>query len=677
MAERDASSNSMAREEWIQKQLKLRIKEFSEAKPVHIFTGTWNVNAGKPVEDLIPWLITDPVPDVYVVGLQEMVDLKAGNLIKDNAMNKPWEDKIIQTLSENQKSKKYQLVASKHMVGVALFVFASRDILGHVSDVQTDTVGVGVMGVGGNKGAVSIRFQLYDSQLCFVCAHLAAHMNQVLARNNDYHNCCKRLSFVKDRSKPKSHLNCYDIFQHEFLYWLGDLNYRINNTDLDLVYQKIKNKDWAYLTKLDQLIVEKANGNAFAPFTEGPINFAPTYKYLPGEHHYDRDKKGKLRVPAWCDRVLYKGDDCRQLFYRRSELLTSDHKPVSSLFQIQAKMLENHKKQVIYESLGRQLDVWENEHIPKVRMTPKCVDFGNVNFNTPVTLSLRVHNIGQVVVYFSFSPKFQDDAYCKPWLSVQPNHGTVPPGTTQDIDVTVHVTKETAHSLNSEQDTLEDILILRLKNGRDYFVTVSGDYLKSSFGASVDWLVKATTPVRFVEPKAVTEHLRVPKELWRLINFIYSAEGGTEGMQTPNLFSGAGNLEETESIRESLDTGQHFGKCSVHSMADALIQFLSQLHTSVFPMALCEEYNADMNMTGFCRHALMQLPANHYSVFIYTIAFLKECLKYTSKNKLTVDQLVVVFSRALMQPQAMHATSTTAKNSRAMFWHFLTSDAIL
>ena len=58
----------------------------------------------------------------------------------------------------------------------------------------------------------------------------------------------------------------------------------------------------------DQLRGEMAAGRAFAGMAEAPITFRPTYKF--DRHSLDPfgyDSSEKRRVPAWTDRILFRG----------------------------------------------------------------------------------------------------------------------------------------------------------------------------------------------------------------------------------------------------------------------------------------------------------------------------------------------------------------------------------
>ncbi|KAK8628589.1 hypothetical protein V6N13_009176 [Hibiscus sabdariffa] len=113
--------------------------------------------------------------------------------------------------------------------------------------------------------------------------------------------------------------------------WLGDLNYRINLTD-DKVRDLISKKEWSKLIERDQLVQELQKGRTFDGWSEGVINFAPTYKYeLNSDKYYGEDLKAGRRTPAWCDRILFYGKGMRQLRYSRAELKLSDHRPVTAV----------------------------------------------------------------------------------------------------------------------------------------------------------------------------------------------------------------------------------------------------------------------------------------------------------------------------------------------------------
>ena len=66
------------------------------------------------------------------------------------------------------------------------------------------------------------------------------------------------------------------------------------------------------------------------------------------------------------------------------------------------------------------------------------------------------------------------------------------------INFSITIDNATARALNAGQEILEDIIILRLEKGRDYYVTVSGKYARSCFGMSVDELVMYAEPIRTI-----------------------------------------------------------------------------------------------------------------------------------------------------------------------------------
>ena len=105
-----------------------------------------------------------------------------------------------------------------------LCVFVRKSLLSAVSGLHTDAEPVGLMGIMGNKGGVAVRFMLHDSSICFVNSHLNAHHANVRRRNQDFRDISERLKFAT-MPLPSS------IYDHEHLFWIGDLNYRIDLPD--------------------------------------------------------------------------------------------------------------------------------------------------------------------------------------------------------------------------------------------------------------------------------------------------------------------------------------------------------------------------------------------------------------------------------------------------------------
>eukprot|EP00831_Metopus_contortus_P014837 TRINITY_DN16154_c0_g1_i3.p1 TRINITY_DN16154_c0_g1~~TRINITY_DN16154_c0_g1_i3.p1 ORF type:complete len:150 (-),score=14.30 TRINITY_DN16154_c0_g1_i3:176-625(-) len=139
----------------------------------------------------------------------------------------------------------------------------------------------------------------------------------------------------------------YGIFDHDFVLWVGDLNFRTNVKSLDEAVSLIKANKLGVLLSKDQLSIEKSKGNLFREFEESSISFLPTYKYTIGTNELSRDTK---REPGWCDRILYKGKNLTQTFYTSLEEFSwSDHKPVAALFNCMIyKSVEGKKLSLIH-----------------------------------------------------------------------------------------------------------------------------------------------------------------------------------------------------------------------------------------------------------------------------------------------------------------------------------------
>ena len=123
---------------------------------------------------------------------------------------------------------------------------------------------------------------------------------------------------------------------------------------------------------MDQLNIERAKRNVFASFSEGALDFPPTYKYQPGTDVYDQRPEKKVRPPAWCDRVLWQApadnSAAQLLSYRRSELNPSDHKPVSASFSLDLRVVVVEREQRAYKDLMMQLSQHRNSAIPVVEV---------------------------------------------------------------------------------------------------------------------------------------------------------------------------------------------------------------------------------------------------------------------------------------------------------------------
>ncbi|KAK6940070.1 hypothetical protein RJ641_029601 [Dillenia turbinata] len=242
----------------------------------------------------------------------------------------------LESLMKRKRRSQFVRIVSKQMVGIFLTVWVRRSLRRHIRNVKVSAVGVGVMGYIGNKGSVSVSMSVYQTLFCFICTHLTAGEKDgdELKRNAVVQEIQRRTKFhlLSGIGLPKT------IHDHERIIWLGDLNYRIN-LSYERTQELISKKEWSRLLERDQLVRELKKGRAFDGWSEGALNFPPTYKYeLNSEKYYGEDPRAGRRTPAWCDRILSCGKGMRLLKYRRAELKLSDHRPVQATFMTEVEV---------------------------------------------------------------------------------------------------------------------------------------------------------------------------------------------------------------------------------------------------------------------------------------------------------------------------------------------------
>ena len=111
--------------------------------------------------------------DIYVVGFQELVELNTSSVYKgkDVELSLQWETKIIETLFIASGTQ-YIPVLRKTMVGQYILLLVKPHLVPHISNLYKLRVMTGFKGMTGNKGAVSVRFDLYGKSLLFTNVHL-------------------------------------------------------------------------------------------------------------------------------------------------------------------------------------------------------------------------------------------------------------------------------------------------------------------------------------------------------------------------------------------------------------------------------------------------------------------------------------------------------------------------
>jgi inositol polyphosphate 5-phosphatase INPP5B/F len=351
-------------------------------------------------------------------------------------------------------------------------------------------------------------------------------------------------------------------------------------------------------------------------------------------------------------------------------ILSSDHKPLDAVFVVTYDAVIPDLRRIIYQDVAKELDKAENEARPEVTVVvdhhvdnieeaardvtydQNAIFFGGIPYGVPVSRAVTIANTGSVPATFCFSSKvLAGDTVTEskgdpiPWMEIrvdwpanekkkdekkeraQPKTYTFAPGDSATAEVFACVKDlDFVRALNAGKVKVEDILVLRVTEGRDHFIPAYGRWLPTCFGRSLDELtcipeagvrsLGTTTPGTKKAENGV--RLSAPRELFRLTEAIsrlteqavaeWSMMKGDSSDETPPWHSEDGGLgwpftheswtllgaEKREpllfTVREALDIGSSLSSIfppevsslpRLEILAETLISFLQSLKDGI------------------------------------------------------------------------------------------------
>ncbi|KAM6933414.1 phosphatidylinositol 3,4,5-trisphosphate 5-phosphatase 2A [Xenentodon cancila] len=332
-------ASAKKREAFCQLLQLMKNKHSNQDEPdmISVFIGTWNMGSVPAPKSVASWVLcrglgktldemTVTIPhDLYVFGTQE-----------NSVCDREWVESIRAGLKD-QTELDYKPIAVQTLWNIKIAVLVKPEHENRISHVGMSSVKTGIANTLGNKGAVGVSFMFNGTSFGFVNCHLTSGNEKIARRNQNY------LDILRLLSLGDKQLSSFDIslrFTH--LFWLGDLNYRLD-MDIQEILNYINRKEFEPLLKVDQLNLEREKNKVFLRFVEEEISFPPTYRYERGSRDtyvWQKQKATGMRtnVPSWCDRILWKSYPETHIVCNSygctDDIVTSDHSPVFATFEV-------------------------------------------------------------------------------------------------------------------------------------------------------------------------------------------------------------------------------------------------------------------------------------------------------------------------------------------------------
>lgn len=513
-------------------------------------------------------------------------------------------------------------------------ILASDKVLENLSGISSSQVKLGLKGYTGNKGAIAFSFEILGESFCMVNSHLAAHKQNCKLRNENILNISRGLRF----NLPKTSKS---IFEHDHIFWFGDLNYRIDTLTTEKIIKKIAIGDFESCLIYDQLNLVRKKNNILSDFNEGTIDFLPTFKYLIGsnQHNVKRD-------PAWCDRVLWKGPASLSRYGSCDSIKTSDHKPVFASFSLELHKKDLEKMNAVRNTIYKEIDELHHAAMPKALISTHKIVFEKIRYKHQYKQSFEITNSGKSSFTFEISEE--------KWIKCTPKTYFLSAQETVLVNVLLQINLEFLRQKRNDKGKLADFLLVKILQGQDFFVEIECCVFDTFIGYSCDLLCRKMPSVEYHD---------LPNPLVRIIEYLKK-----KGLREKKLFETRVEEVAIAEVIEKIDQNEEFDESiSAFAVAAALQEFLKSLEEPIVSVEVVDTKIAMVHIIGF-NHVRVKVlealkPANA-SCFKYITDFMKKLIGNSIYNGVSSTQLANSMFNSIFQ---LNSRAPEIKNNRVLF----------
>jgi phosphatidylinositol-bisphosphatase len=260
---------------------------------------------------------------------------------------------------------------------------------------------------------------------------------------------------------------------------------------------------------------------------------------------------------------MFQAEILLEYYTTHMRVLSSDHKPLDAVFSLQYDAVVPSLKTAVHGEVAREIDRQENEGRPSIAVAVERatghsssdenktdsafegVDFGDVKFAKSYRRNITIANTGRVAATFGFADrpvdKEQPAGPFPDWLSVtfdrdqdkidkpRPDdihqYFTLQPADVLNVELKLKIESvSSVRDLNEGDAMLDEVLVLRVENGRDHFLPVRAHWQPSALARSIDKLIKipegGIRKLQHQIPARGEVKWSVPREIFRLTEAI-------------------------------------------------------------------------------------------------------------------------------------------------------------